>query len=96
MKLHGCSFIGNQLSSGTGQTFQAISPLDSGPLEPAFYRAGANEVEATLTFAQKAFVKYRKTAGAERGAFLIKIADEIMALGDDLITRAHRETGLIA
>lgn len=94
MKLHGCSFIGNQLSSGTGQTFQATSPLDSSPLAPAFYRAGANEVDAALTLAEKAFMGYQKTAGPERGAFMTRIADEIMVLGDDLITRAHRETGL--
>ncbi len=94
MNLHGRSFIGNQLSSGTGQTFQAVSPLDSRTLDPLFCRAGSKEVDAALDLAQKAFLKYRRTTGAQRGAFLETIAREIMELGDALIARAHRETGL--
>ncbi len=57
MNLHGRSFIGNQLSTGNGQTFQAISPLDSTALDPVFYRAGAKEVDAAVGLADKAFTE---------------------------------------
>ena len=47
-----------------------------------------------MPLAEAAFASYRETTGAQRAAFLERIADEIMALGDDLIQRAHSETGL--
>jgi alpha-ketoglutaric semialdehyde dehydrogenase len=94
MNLHGHSFIGDQLGSGTGKTFRATSPLDSKPLEPAFYAAGAGEVSAAMELAETAFEKYRLAGGEQRAAFLEKVAEEILALGDPLIQRAHLETGL--
>jgi alpha-ketoglutaric semialdehyde dehydrogenase len=94
MSLHGLCFIGSQLSRGRGDTFQAVSPLDSTPLEAAFHRAGVEEVNAAMQLAEAAFSTYGHTSGAERGAFLERIADEILALGDELIRRAQAETGL--
>src|SRR5690606_25717520 len=41
-----------------------------------------------------AFVTFRKTLPEIRAAFLDHIGEEIMALGDALIERAHLETGL--
>jgi len=94
MNLHGLCFIGDQLSTGTGETFRAISPLDSSTLAPQFYRAGAKEAHTALELAEAAFASFGQTTGAERAAFLERIADEIIALGDDLISRARQETGL--
>ncbi len=94
MNLHGKNFIGDQLASGGGDTFRAISPLDSTPLEPAFHAADRKAVDTAMQLAEAAFAPYRQTTGAQRAAFLERIADEIVALGDDLIQRAHRETGL--
>lgn len=61
MRLHGCSFIGDQLSSGTGETFRALSPLDSTPLPPGFYKAGVKEVDAAMELAEAAFEPSRAT-----------------------------------
>jgi alpha-ketoglutaric semialdehyde dehydrogenase len=94
MTLHGKSFIGDQLSSGGGETVRATSPLDSVPLEPAFHAAGPKEVDAAMNLAEAAFASYRETTGAQRAAFLERIAEEIMALGDDLLKRANLESGL--
>lgn len=94
MNLHGKSFVGDQLSPGTGETFRAVSPLDSAALQPAFHHAGEMDVDAAMKLAEAAFATYRETTGAQRAAFLERVADEIMALGDDLIKRAHQETGL--
>jgi 2,5-dioxopentanoate dehydrogenase len=94
MNLHGKVFIGDQLTSGGRETFRATSPLDGALLEPSFYMSGAETVETALTLAEAAFGAYRETTGEQRAAFLERIAAEIQALGEDLIQRAHLETGL--
>jgi NADP-dependent aldehyde dehydrogenase len=94
MNLHGQCFIGGHLSTGSGERFRAISPLDSIAMEPQFYRAGAKEADAALELAEAAFAIFRQTSGSQRAALLERIADEISALGDQLISRAHQETGL--
>lgn len=94
MTLHGQCFIADRLSAGTGRTVRAVSPLDRAVLEPAFAEAGQAEVDAALEAAEAAFPAYRALSPAQRAAFLETIADEILALGDDLIARARLETGL--
>ena len=94
MTLHGFSLIGGHLSPGTTETFRAVSPLDNAEVEPAFHLAGAAEVDAALGLAESAFAVYRETTGWERAALLENIADELLALGETLIARAHLETGL--
>jgi NADP-dependent aldehyde dehydrogenase len=94
MNLHGHCFIGDQLSTGTGEKFCAISPLDSTALAPQFFRAGAKEADAALKLAEAAFASFGQTTGAERADFLERAAGEIIALGDELIARARQETGL--
>jgi NADP-dependent aldehyde dehydrogenase len=96
MNLHGRNFIGDQLVPGTGETFRATSPLDNQSLEPAFQSATEKEVNAAMDLAEAAGDGYRNLTNEERAKFLERIADEIMALGDDLITRTNLETGLPA
>lgn len=94
MTLHGLCFVADRLTSGTGRSTRAISPLDRAPLEPPFHEGGPGEVQDALTTAEQAFASYRATSPDQRAAFLETIADEILALGDDLIDRTRRETGL--
>ena len=94
MNLHGKSLIAGRLSAGTGATTRAVSPLDGTPLEPPVCLAGPADADAALEQAEAAFAAYRAVTGAGRAAFLEKIADEVLALGDELIARAYRETGL--
>ena len=94
MNLHGKNFIGDQLSSGLAPTFSALSPLNRTALPGAFYSAGPEDVDRAMELAESAFKVYGRTSGEERAVFLERIADEIMALGDELIQRAHLETGL--
>jgi alpha-ketoglutaric semialdehyde dehydrogenase len=94
MNLHGQNFIGDQLSPDAGKTIRATSPLDSKPLTPDFHLSGEKEVNAAMELAAATFDTYRETTCEQRAVFLERIADEIMVLGDDLITRAHQETGL--
>ena len=94
MELHGQNFIGDRLSRGTGETVRAVSPLDRRPLDPPIFAAGTAEVAAAMAAAEAAFAIYRETTGAQRAAFLERIGEEILAVGDVLIARAHVETGL--
>jgi 2,5-dioxopentanoate dehydrogenase len=94
MNLHGKSFIGDRLSSGTGDTFPAVSPLDSSVLAGKFYSAGIPDANQAVDLAEDAFQSYGQTSGEQRASFLERIAEEIIALGDELIKRAHHETGL--
>jgi NADP-dependent aldehyde dehydrogenase len=94
MNLHGQSFLGDRLGARAGATFQATSPLDRAPLPPPFFLANEQDVSAALELAESAFAQFRTTTGEQRAGFLERIADEIAALGDALIARAHQETGL--
>jgi NADP-dependent aldehyde dehydrogenase len=82
------------LFEAAGKPFRAISPLDSQALDPEFHEVGLTAVDAALEAAEDAFVTFRKTSPEQRAAFLEQIADEIVAIGDVLLERAHRETGL--
>ena len=92
--MHGRSLIAGQPIPGAGETFQARSPLDNRVLEPDFLVAGAQDVDSALRQAGTAFEVFRQTTGEQRAALLEHIAEEIVALGDELLTRAHLETGL--
>jgi NADP-dependent aldehyde dehydrogenase len=96
MSLHGKNFIGAELSTGMGDTFTAVSPLDNAILPELFYSAGIQDARRAVELSEAAFRAYRATSGDVRAAFLERIADEILALGDELLERAHLETGLPA
>ena len=55
---------------------------------------GPADVAAACAVADAAFDIYRATGREERAAFLERIADEIMAIGDSLIDAAMAESGL--
>ena len=92
--MHGRSLIAGQPIPGAGGVFRARSPLDSRELEPDFLVAGAQDVDSALRQAGAAFEVFRQTTGDQRAALLERIAEEIVALGDELLARAHLETGL--
>ncbi len=94
MALTGDIVIGSERLSGRAATFKAVDPATGGTLEPAFAFAGEAEVERACALAADAFDAYRGTAPEARAAFLDAIAEEILALGDELIARACAESGL--
>lgn len=93
MPLHGLNFIGGQQHPG-GTSHPVASPLDGAMLAPPFHQASEHDVDVALRLADNAFAAYRLTTGEQRAVFLERIADELMALGDELIARGHLETGL--
>ncbi len=92
--LSGKNIIGNSLSGEGTIIFHAENPATGEKLEPGFHEAAEKEVRRAVEMSAQAFDVYRTKSGHERAAFLEAIGEEIMALGDDLITRCMQETGL--
>jgi alpha-ketoglutaric semialdehyde dehydrogenase len=92
--LHGKSYIAGVLLDDNARSYRVVSPLTSEPLEPEFHECTGAAVERALTLADDAFVTYRALSAEKRAEFLNRIGDEIMAIGDVLLERAHQETGL--
>lgn len=94
MTLHGLNFIAGERRGESPETFTIASPLDGAVLPGTFHVATARECDAALGAADEAFTSFGESSGALRATLLEKIAEEIAALGDELLERAHRETGL--
>ena len=93
MALTGELFIGGD-RIGTKVRFAGVDPSTGADLPGAFSEAGAADVEAACAVAAAAFRTYRETTPDARADFLETIADNIEALGDALLERTERETGL--
>jgi alpha-ketoglutaric semialdehyde dehydrogenase len=94
MNFTGKNIIGNKLSQAGTSTFYGENPSTGKKLEPAFYEASQEEISEAIEKASVAFQQYRNKTGAKKAEFLEAIADEIIALGPLLITRASEESGL--
>ncbi|MBN2473524.1 MAG: aldehyde dehydrogenase (NADP(+)) [Pirellulales bacterium] len=94
MPLHGKNIIGNRLSAEGKRTRHAVNPATGERLATAFHDATTGEVDRALTLADRAF-RHRRPRNPQQDADLLKrIADEMEALGDELIDRTGAETGL--
>lgn len=94
MSFHGNNLIAGVRVSTGASTFKPSSPLTGHQLEPSFHVASEADVDAALTSADAAFSIYRRTTPEARAIFLETIAEQILELGDDLLQRAHHESGL--
>jgi len=74
--------------------FTAVNPATGETLTPDFSSAGADAVAEACALADAAFPAFAATDPETRAAFLERIADNIVGLGDDLIMRAMAESGL--
>jgi 2,5-dioxopentanoate dehydrogenase len=93
MAVSGDLFIGSQRVKKS-ETFFASNPATGDKLEPGFSAAGPEEIEKACNLAWAAFHTYRELEPELRAKFLETAADQIMALGDELLERAHAESGL--
>lgn len=94
MELTGKNIIGNDLLGSGKETFFAVNPSNGDQMEPGFSEASPEEIDKAIRKASVAFRLYRNKSGKEKAALLEAIAEEIVALGEDLITRCMEETGL--
>ena len=94
MSLHGRHLIAGIARADAAPTFHGIDATSQERLEPGFSEATSAEIDAAVTAAAEAFDAFRVTSGDLRARFLEAIATEIEQIGDTLIERAHRESGL--
>jgi len=90
----GKNYIGNQLSAKGSIIRKTFNPKLNIENEHNFHEATLEEVDEAVALAHNAFKEYRNISGTKRAEFLNTIADEIMALGNDLIQVYMSETGL--
>lgn len=94
MSITGDMLIGASAVRGTLGVQRAFDPARNEHIEPEFGLGGQDEVNRACELAAAAFDTYRAAPLTQRAAFLESIADNIMALGDELVTRGMAETGL--
>ncbi|WP_193046654.1 aldehyde dehydrogenase (NADP(+)) [Mycolicibacterium baixiangningiae] len=79
---------------GSGRAIRGVDPNTGGELAPEYHRGDASHVDAACAAAAEAFGPYRATTSDRRARFLEAIADGLAAITDDLVRRAHAESGL--
>ena len=89
---------GQQLINGTWQpgaagSFSAVNPRTGEPLSPAISQASKAQVQDATEAAQQAFQQFRSSSLRDRATFLRQCANEITALGDELLETMQAETG---
>lgn len=94
MELTGQQLIGNTFSKKGNESFTGFNPATEEQLSPLFYEATTAEIDQAVELANQAFLMYRKVKGTEKAIFLEAIAEEILALDDELIKTASLETAL--
>jgi len=92
--LNGLSWIAGRQGVARGKGFRGVDPATGDELEPEFFAATKEELEAAAKGAEEAAAVMARMSGKERGALLRAIAEELTAVGEALVERAHRETGL--
>ncbi|HLF35969.1 MAG TPA: aldehyde dehydrogenase (NADP(+)) [Cyclobacteriaceae bacterium] len=94
MELNGQNFLGRDRSRQGEKQFQATNPSNGEKLLPFYFEATQDEIDKAVQKAAVAFPRYRKLNGETRALLLLQIGEEIMKLGEPLIARCCRETGL--
>jgi 2,5-dioxopentanoate dehydrogenase len=94
MALTGELFVASKRVRREGPGFKAVAAATGAEIEPSFSVATPEDVEAACAAAEAAFPIYSNLPREDRAKFLEAIADEIEALGDELVQRAMEESGL--
>lgn len=93
MPLSGRFFIGGD-EVATNATFLAANPATGESIQPPFFVSDEAHVNRACELAWEAFDTFRQLKPEARAKFLEAIADNILAIGDELLERAHAESGL--
>ncbi|MGH9584384.1 MAG: aldehyde dehydrogenase family protein, partial [Bryobacteraceae bacterium] len=65
--------------------FYAVNPGTGQQMEPGFYSAAEDEIDAAARLADQAFAAYSRAPGRARAALLRSIAQKIEAIRDALV-----------
>ncbi len=90
MEINGKNIIACQPDTSA----QAQTAFTSHAQPGTFDEASAGQIDRALIAAEQAFEVLRQLPAEQRAAFIDRVAEEILALGDELIERAHAESAL--
>lgn len=90
----GKNFIGNDLSAKGTIVYRTVNPKLNSENAWECTEATSYEINNAVELSWKAFKEFRNTSQSARADFLNAIADEIEALGDELISTYCLESGL--
>ncbi len=90
----GKNYIGQQLSADGAKTYKTFNPKLNLENDHVFYEATEQEINEAVNKASKAFKEFRNFPREKKAAFLNAIAEEILALDDELVRVYCSETGL--
>ena len=94
MSLTGRSIIAGWDGDGSGESIRAVDPASGQELDPEFAFVTEAAVDAAADAARAALDAFRDTSPAERADFLETVAANLDARRDELVARAHLESGL--
>ena len=92
--ISGANNIAGTLSKKGKKTFSTYNPIADTKTDWVFHEASNEEINNAVSLASEAFIEYKNFSGKKKAVFLNAIADEIEALGDDLIDTYTKESGL--
>ncbi|MEU4385937.1 aldehyde dehydrogenase (NADP(+)) [Promicromonospora sp. NPDC023805] len=95
-ELTGHSIVAGAPLAGAAGTFAGQDPATAQALEPAYSLLDDAQVARATAAAQEAFASFSTLAPEPHARFLEQIADNIDAIGSDVVARAMLETGLPA
>ena len=96
MTLTGHSLIAGRPLAGHGKTTFGVNPATNEKLEPAYSLLTEKQLTEATVAAAEAFASFSTLDPETHARFLEAIADNIEAIGEELIIRACLETGLPA
>ncbi|MFL5163249.1 MAG: aldehyde dehydrogenase family protein, partial [Microvirga sp.] len=94
MDIRGELLIGGSAVAGTAKPLYGIDASSGERLDPPFPGATMENLDRACALAAKAFPIYHGTSLADRAGFLEHVAQNILDIGDKLITRCMAESGL--
>ena len=90
----GKNYIGNNLIANGIKTYTTFNPQLNKENTSVFVEATTDEIDQAVSLAKTAYKEFSKISGVRKAVFLDVIADEILALDDELIQTYCSETGL--
>ena len=90
----GKNYIGNQLSAKGSFTYKTFNPVVNIENKNVHTEASVEEIDEAVSLASQAYKEFKNISGKHKATFLNQIADEILALGDELVETYCSETGL--
>ena len=94
MTITGELLIGLENRRGGNGQLWGVEAASGERLQPGFGGAELGDLENACALAEASFDPYRETTPDERARVLERIADNILAIGDELVERCMAESGL--